>query len=198
MDNFDELKTLWQSANTDALPKAGEVQRMAKKFRNERLRKKIMIIALAIVLMAVMIAVMFNYHSIMLSTRLGELSTIAACILLAATNLKSLKRFVNFSDCSNKEFIAFLEHTRMNQLRYYKRTQVIGMFLASAGLVLYAYEFVSHHSATIIITVYGFIVIWILFLWLYIRPRNFKKQTHKLNKMLNTLHHISNQIENEE
>lgn len=197
MDNFDELKTLWQSANTDALPQAGEVQRMAKKFRNERLRKKVMIIALAIVLMAVMIAVMFNYHSIMLSTRLGELSTIAACILLAATNLKSLKRFVNFSDSSNKEFIVFLEQTRMNQLRYYKRTQVIGMILASAGLLLYAFEFL-HTGTNMMLVVYAFIVIWILFLWLYIRPRNFHKQTNKLNNMLDTLHHISNQIDNEE
>jgi len=198
MDNFEELKELWHTADTATLPQAGEVQRMAQKFRNERLRKKILLILTAVILMGVMVMVVINYHSKMLSTRIGELCTIAACMLLAGTNLRSLKRFVNFSDCSNKEFIAFLEHTRMNQLRYYKRTQVIGMFLASAGLVLYAYEFVSHHSATIIITVYGFIVIWILFLWLYIRPRNFKKQTNKLNNMLNTLHHISNQIENEE
>jgi hypothetical protein len=37
-------------------------------------------------------------------------------------------------------------------------------------------------------------VIWILFLWLYIRPRNFKRQTIKLNATIEKLEKIANQI----
>jgi len=193
MDNLNDLKAIWLTAKTDDLPTSVEMLRLVKKFRNQKLLKKWGIIIAALASMALMVFTVFSYKSTMITTRIGELMAISACVILASTNIKSLKRFYDLNDCSNKEFIAFLEQTRQNQLYYYKKTQVWGMGLSSAGLLLYMYESV-YRDMMLFIIIYSFSVAWILFLWLYLRPRNFKKQTIKLNKTLDKLEKISNQI----
>jgi len=193
MDNLNDLKALWLTAKTDDLPSSNEMLRIVKKFRNQRLRKKVMIICIALALAAIMIVAVFIYKSTMLSTRLGEACALIACIILAVTNIRSLRRFIYLKDCSNKEFIAFLEQTRLNQLYYHKKTQVAGMALSSVGLLLYLYELV-YRDMVLFISIYAFAVIWILVLWLVIRPRAFKKQTVKLNETLKKLEKIADQI----
>lgn len=198
MDNLNDLKAIWLTAKTDDLPGSKEMLHIVKKFRNERLRKKLSIIFVAIAAMAVMVLTIFVVRSTMITTILGEVFTIIACLILVFTNTKSMKRFIDLKDCSNKEFIEFLEQTRRNQVYYYKKTQVAGMLLSSVGLFLYIYEQV-YRSLLMTVIFYSIVTIWTLFLWLYLRPRNFKKQARKLNATMEKLRKISGQInENEE
>lgn len=197
MDNLNDLKAIWLTAKTDDLPGSKEMLRIIKKFRNERLRKKLMIILMALAVIAIMVVTIVIVRSTMITTILGEAFTIIAAGILIFTNTKSMKRFIDLQDCSNKEFIAFLEQTRRNQVFYYKKTQVAGMLLSSAGLFLYVYEQV-YRSLLLTAIIYAIIIIWTLFLWLYIRPRNFKKQGAKLNATMEKLRKISDQINEDE
>ena len=197
MDNLNDLKAIWLTAKTDDLPGSKEMLRIIKKFRNERLRKKLMIILMALAVIAIMVVTIVIVRSTMITTILGEAFTIIAAGILIFTNTKSMKRFIDLQDCSNKEFIAFLEQTRRNQVFYYKKTQVAGMLLSSAGLFLYVYEQV-YRSLLLTAIIYTIIIIWTLFLWLYIRPQNFKKQGAKLNATMEKLRKISDQINEDE
>ena len=198
MDNLNDLKAIWLTAKTDDLPGSKEMLRIVKKFRSDRLRKKLLIIFVALFAIAIMVVTIFVVRSTMITTILGEAFTIMAALILVFTNTKSMKRFIDLKDCSNKEFIEFLEQTRRNQIYYYKITQVAGMALSSIGLLLYIYEQV-YRSPLLTVIFYSITIIWILFLWLYLRPRSFKKQAIKLNATMEKLHKISDQInENEE
>ena len=197
MDNLNDLKAIWLTAKTDDLPGSKEMLRIVKKFRNERLRKKLLIIFVALFAIAMMVVTIFVVRSTMITTILGEVLTIMAALILIFTNTKSMKRFIDLKDCSNKEFIDFLEQTRRNQIYYYKKTQVAGMALSSTGLFLYIYEQV-YRSLLATVIFYSIITIWTLFLWLYLRPRNFKKQAVKLNATMEKLRKISDQINEHE
>jgi amino acid transporter len=197
MDNLNDLKAIWLTAKTDDLPGSKEMLRIVKKFRNERLRRKLWIVFVALLAMAIMVVTIFVVRSTAVTTILGESFTIMACIVLIFTNTKSMKRFIDLKDCSNKEFIEFLEQTRRNQNYYYKKTQVAGMLLSSAGLLLYLYEQVQGRLLLGVI-IYSIAVLWVLFLWLYIRPRNFKKQAIKLNETMKRLERIEDQIKENE
>jgi small-conductance mechanosensitive channel len=193
MDNLNDIRALWLTAKTDGLPSSDEMVRIVKKFRNQRLRRKLGIIFTALVCAAMMVATMFVYKSTMITTRIGEVLTIIACGVLVFTNTRSMKRFIDLKDCNNKEFIEFLEQTRRNQVYYYKRTQVLGMGLSSLGLLLYLYEMASRSEVVFIIT-YSIAIIWTLILWLVVRPRSFKKQSRKLDETLKKLENISKQL----
>src|SRR5271170_7137249 len=116
MENLNDLKKIWLSADTTGLPDSAEIIRMAKKFRNEKLRKKIMVIVAAMILTAMMVWVMFIYQSTMITTRIGEVCMIITCGILVYTNVNSIGRFYRYKDYNNKEFLAFLEQTRANQI----------------------------------------------------------------------------------
>jgi len=197
MDNLNDLKAIWLTAKTDDLPGSKEMLRIVKRFRNERLRRKLLIILLALVVIAMMVITIVIVRSTMITTILGEAFTIIAAGILIFTNTRSMKRFIDLKDCSNKEFIAFLEQTRRNQEFYYKKTQVAGMILSSVGLFLYLYEQV-YRSLLWSIIIYSMVIVWTLFLWLYMRPRNFKKQGAKLNATMEKLRKISDQINEDE
>ena len=196
MDNLNDLKAIWLTANTDSLPASGEMLRMAKKFRNGKIRHKLIMIFIAVLLAAVMIFGAINNGLTMVSSWIGEACLIVTCMLLAFTNIRSIRRFIDFKDSTNKEFVEFMEQTRRNQLYYYQKTQVAGMGISSIGLLLYFYEIVYRDTVVFIIT-YSIAFLYLAFMWFYIRPRNFKRQNLKMDETVRKLHDISNQIKNE-
>jgi len=196
MDNLNDLKTIWLTAKTDSLPSSTEMLRMAKKFRNGKIRNKLLMIFIAVLLAAIMIFGAINNGLTMLSTQIGGACLIFTCMLLAFTNIRSIRRFIDFKDCTNKQFIEFMEQTRRNQLYYYQKTQVAGMAISSIGLLLYFYELVYRDTVWFIVT-YTIALLYLAFMWFVMRPRNFRKQNLKMDEQMQKIHSISNQIENE-
>lgn len=196
MDNLNELKKIWLTADTKLLPNAAEMVVIIKKFRNQKLRKIILIVAVAFVLCALMIGVMFFYRSTMLTTRIGEVCIIISSIILLATNLNSLNRFYKFKDYDNVDFIKFLETTRKRQIFYYTKTQVVALTFCSVGLVLYLIE-TALISTRWEIILYTFCVIYFVVIWLVVRPRMYKKQTKKMNETIGRYKLLMKQLENE-
>ena len=167
---------------------------MAKKFRYEKLRNKVLSIAVGVIAIVIMLVFFFRTPTLEKSTIVGIAFTLIACIILIYTNARSIKRFVNLKDYSNREFVLFLEQTRRNQLFYYKYTQVFGLVFSFIGLFLFMYQFVNHQPILILLF-YTVAVAWTMFMSLYLRPRNFKKQSAKLNNMLSSLKKINDQLQ---
>ena len=193
MDNLTDLKAIWQTAKTDSLPSAAETRALVKKFRRQRLSKKWMVIFASSVMVIIMAVMMFFEHSKMITTQIGGLLIISAGTVLAATNIRSLRRFYALDDVSNFDFLAFIEQTRLNQLYFYKKTQLVIFMLTSVGLLFSLYEPFSKHplkSAVLLITC----TIWLLFSFLVMRPRAYKKNAAALNAMKERLEKISKQL----
>ena len=194
MDNLNELKAIWQTAKTDELPTTADMVKMAKKFRYQKLRNKVLSIIVGVGAMGLMLAFFFNTPVVAITTVAGMIFTLIACVILIYTNARSIKRFIDLKDYSNKEFIQFLEQTRRNQLYYYKYTQVMGLLFSSIGLLLFLYEFVNHQ--TVLWAVFYTVAVgWTVIICFYLRPRNFKKQSAKLNDMLTLLKKINDQLQ---
>lgn len=179
MENLNDLKSIWMSAKTDSLPTSKEVVNMAKKFRNQTLRRKAMVIIGCSLSSLLMVCVMVFYHAKMWSTWTGEVLMIASCLSQIYTNIRSIGRFYHFREASNTDFLHFLEKTRQNQLYYYKKTQVFGLVLSTLGLLLYLYEF-FHQNTPLMIGVYALFITYLCVVWFIVRPRTYKKNSKKL------------------
>lgn len=193
MDNLNDLKAIWMTARTDSLPDSTEMVRQIKKFRDQKIAKKIRAIISAFGFIGIMIVTALVYKQAMPVTHVGQALAIVAGIILAYTNIRSIRRFYELKDCSNKEFLEFLEQTRLNQLYYYKKTQVIGLLLCSASIFLMLYEFI-YTNTLLLIGVYSVAVIYLSVVWLIIRPRTFKREAKKLKTTMERLTTISKQL----
>lgn len=193
MDKFDELKTVWHSAKTDSLPTSHALLQEIKKFRNQRLQKKWLVIACSCFLAGLMMGVLVIIDFKLPSTYIGGSLIALSSLLLAYTNIRSLKRFMALQDGSNLEFVSFIEQTRQNQIYYYKKTQARVMVLCLVGLLFYLYEpFLQYPGFAILL--YSLSCICLLVLWFWLRPRYFKKDSEKLDAILRVLENISKQL----
>lgn len=193
MDNLNDLKAIWLTAKTNTLPDSAQMVQLIKKYRRQKLSKFIGLIAIAFLSVAVMIVVLFEYRSALITTRIAEILIIAAGVILAATNLNSLNRFYKLTACSNKEFIGFLEHTRVRRRFYYKRTQVAVLFCCLIAMVVNLYGAIYSRDKFFIIF-YSAIIVYILFMWVFVRPKLFKKQSEKLNSEIQKMEKLSKQL----
>ena len=193
MDNLDDLKAIWHTAKTDSLPSSNEMLRLIRKFRNQKLRSKWLSIITSLLISMLITTVLFIVHFKMISTYIGGALMVVSGLLLAASNIRSLKRFYQLEDCSNLEFLAFIEQTRKNQIRYYNRTMIWIVIICSIGWVLYLYEITYRHPL-ICLVVYLAITIYLAVMWFVVRPRAFKRDAEKLNSMQQRLEKILRQL----
>ncbi|CAN5179362.1 hypothetical protein BH09BAC6_BH09BAC6_25200 [soil metagenome] len=193
MDNLNELKAIWHTAKTEELPPSAEMLRRVKTFRNQKLRHKVMSIIAGSASFCLMVVLWATHPGMLPATKMAMIFTLAAAVVMVTTNVRSIKRFIQLKDCSNKEFIQFLEKTRRNQLYFYKYTQVTGLALSCAAILCYLYES-ARLNAVIAIVIDALCLAAILFLWFYIRPRNFKRQSAKLDALMRELEKIANQL----
>jgi hypothetical protein len=188
MNNLDDMKALWHSAKTDSLPSSKEMLKLIKKFRNQKLRYKWMTVIFALLLAILMITAMLNVHFKFVTTYVGGCLTVIGALLLAASNIKSMKRFYQLDDADNLKFLEFLTQTRKNQIYYYKKTMVWIVGLSVAGWILYVYE-LAYSFPGWIIFIYLIMTIYLAVLWFVVRPRGFRKDEEKLNA---TRAHVEN------
>ncbi len=193
MDNLNDLKAIWQTADTSKLPLADEVKVIAKKYQQKNLVKKAWVAIITLLLSVVFVTSMFFYQSALLSTRIGQLLILMALAILIWSNFKSLSRIYKIRNCSNQEFIEYLREVQLNRIKYYKRTQVLGMAFYCAGLLLYLYELVykNFHLAVVL---YLLTVLALLGSWFYFRPKAYQRRKEKFEPFLNHIEKLNNQL----
>jgi uncharacterized integral membrane protein len=197
MDNLNELKAIWQTAGSGNLPGAGEIKRSVKTFQAQRVRKKWFVIIASLLLSLLMVAATMSSNPKMFTTWVGGGLITFACMVLAVNNWRSLKRFNQLDDCSNHEFLSFIEQTGHNQRNYYQKTQVEVMMICSIGLSLYLYEPATHQPAWTA-GLYGVTMGYLLIMWFVVRPKMFAKNTEKLNRQRNHFEKLIKQLETDE
>jgi hypothetical protein len=194
MDNLDDLKALWHTAKTDRLPNSKEMLQLIRSFRNQKLRNKWLVIAASLLFSFLIIVILVFVDFKLITTYLGGGLMSISGFLVAATNFRSLKRFNQLDDCSNLNFLAFIEQTRQNQLYYYNKTMVRVLLLCSVGWFLYLYEPLYNQPLWLIAILYTIALTYLSVMWFIVRPRSLKKDADKLDAVRKRLNDISKQL----
>jgi hypothetical protein len=195
MSNFNDIQAIWQSARTSDLPSSEEIMKIIKVYRLKQVIKKLALIVLTFILFAVMIKVVIGYHSTFLNTRIGEALLFISILFLMVTNAMALNRVAAQKGRSNEDFINFLKLEQQHLIAFHKRTQQIGLVIATSGLGLYIFEEASHDMTWLIIG-YSLFIVYVLVCWFIIRPLFFRKKTKKLSLFITKLEKISCQFSN--
>ena len=193
MDNLNDLKAIWQTADTSNLPQAAEIKAISKTYQQKNLVKKAWLAGLTVFCSVLFLVSMFFNPSAFLSTRIGELFIVIALAILIWSNFKSLKRIYKIRNCSNQEFLIYLKEVQRNRIIYYKRTQVAGMAFYSAGLLLYLYQLVYKNTYAVIL-LYALTILALAVFWFYIRPKAYQKRKNKFEPFLKHIEKLNQQL----
>ncbi len=193
MDNLNDIKQIWMSADVDALPKADEVLRTIRQYRLKQVVKAVALLVTCLLLLATMVWVLFDYKSHMLVTRIGEAFMIGAIFMMLAISYRSLIRLSTGKNFNNDQFLSYLKEEQLRCIAFQKRTQRIGFAMATSGLALYIFEMASKNLLRML-AVYLALAIYFVFVWRVIRPRAMGRKAAKLDETIKKLEKLSIQF----
>tara|TARA_R110001592_G_scaffold261500_1_gene526375 strand:+ start:2302 stop:2874 length:573 start_codon:yes stop_codon:yes gene_type:complete len=190
MDDFENLKQLWNSKNTLDIPNLKQIQTVIKKYQRKKKRNIYLLIALLILCCIVLILV-FTFHKPLLwTTTFGEILISIGFILGMILKLSTLKSITKNELKSNKAFLEDLIKVSIKKKPKANWLQIISALLIAIGYGFFIYEEIKENQTELILSYFG-ITLFSLGMYFIFRPfikRNSKK---KIKKMLEGIENLN-------
>lgn len=194
MDTNIDFKNIWKQ-QTSPKHNIEELLHKLKKFKNENLRKIILINFLLIATCLCIAFIWYRYQPQLISTKMGIVIVILAMVIFLLAYNKIFMVFYTIDNTqSNSEYLQNL-YLIKNKQKFMQTTMLNGYFIMLfSGICLYMYEYTSKMSSLSSVLVYAAVLLWIGFNWFYIRPKTIKKQQEKIDGLINKFEEINNQL----
>lgn len=197
MQNFDEIKNIWQQTETErSLPSAKEIMMQIEKYRKKMIRKKILLTVTLGLTFIFISAIPYYYDSKFWTTTAGILLVLIAIVLGMILNTRLVLLLLKQGDTTldNKSFLRKLITFRTNQ-RFMQTTGLsIYFILLSAGLFLYMLEFALKDVQFAIIS-YLMTFAWIAVNWFYFRKKTITKNKKEIDTQISMIKKLINSME---
>ena len=196
MNNFDDIRNIWQNQDAAKVPDMSEVIKAAGKNRRSIIIKNLLgLITLGgtvIFISWIGFAADFKY----LTTKLGIVLIVISIIAAMVLNSQMLMLILERSDdtLTNADYLKQLISYRNKQRFFQTKGIALYYLMLTLGFILYLYEFYAR-NASFGLKAYGLTLLWIAFAWFYIRPRAIKKQEQKINELIEQIESISGQLD---
>ncbi len=185
------FKEIWQNQKIDL-----NVEEIFQKAKTENKKIQNKIILQSVILLATAIYIIFiiyYFQPKMLTTKIGAILTILAITIQLIANKNLFSKTNNFEK-SNSEFLNNLIVFKKNQEIMQTKILSIYYVLLTFGILIYMIEYTLRMKLLWAILIYGLTISWFVICWFYFRPIQIKKQSRKLNLIIENLQNLKNQI----
>lgn len=192
MQNFDELKNIWQTTKSD-LPSAKETFAEIENSRKKMIRKNMLMIITMSLTFAYIIWIGVHYDFEIITTKFGILLTLISIIVGIIFNTKLASKLLKQGDptLDNNSYLQQLIEFRNQQRAIQTKGITLYFILLTTGLMLYLYEFAAR-DLQFGIFAYSITLAWIAFNWFYLRKRTIAKQEKQINQQIEAIESIIN------
>lgn len=191
MENFNELKEIWNQDRFDDKP---EVEIVIKQFNEEQKRINSRIILLLLLILLTLLFLLSGSYFEMWSSYLGLSIFAALAFVTLKIKLRRRNRLAGIENLSNADFLIELEK-REHQNCSTKSKQQSYRFLAWAfGFLLYIYEPASSSKESLFIS-YGVLSAYILAVWFFYLPFMERRYQKKIQRTINYIEYLKEQFD---
>lgn len=194
MDNNIDFKDLWKKQPVSQ-PNIEELLSKLKHFKRTSLR---ILIITNILLIATCLFIGFIWYYFQpqyTTTKIGIILTILAMVIYLFVYNKLILIYQNIDNTqSNNEYLQKLVTIKTKQ--HFLQSSILSLYfiLLGSGMCLYMYEYASKMTLFWGIFTYVVMLMWICFTWFYLRPKEIKKQQHKINNLIAKFEAINDQL----
>ncbi|TDO98543.1 hypothetical protein [Flavobacterium sp. 245] len=193
-NNNIDFNDLWKK-QTVSQPDIQDLLSRVSKFKKASLRSLWTTNCMLFATSAFIIFIWIYYQPKFISTKIGIVLTILAMVLYLFV---SNKLFSNYKDIdatqTNQEYLQKLILIKKKQQFLQTYMMRLYFLLLTTGICLYMYEYASRMTALGASLTYGITLLWILFNWFYIRPKQIKKQQTKINALIEKFEEVNSQL----
>ncbi|MBB3700998.1 hypothetical protein KMW28_20255 [Flammeovirga yaeyamensis] len=179
-----DLKNLWQQQSSSQ-PSIEEVLQKAKSYKKKSLQSIIVSYFTAIGIIGYLLFIGFYYNPELVLTKIGiGLAIIGTLVFLISSNtLHKLINSIQFDE-NTIDYIKKLKAIKEQQRKIQTSTISSYFILFSAGMGIYLFELLVALNPNYSIPFVIGTVIWIAINWFVFRPKVIKKQTAKIDTLI--------------
>ena len=192
MENFDDIKSIWQSEKAGQLPDADEFVTIVNKYKSRRHRITYVLSGILILCLAGFVLVWFGYKTTMWTTRLGELLIFTAVLYAIYHNYKDIQKKKKENAEDSRQFLASLKK-EVTEKKEEKKRILIFLSLLCIAYGFFIYENASGSLQSILIT-YLLLLAVIFFFWFVYRPFVNRMQQKSTEKMIQKIEELQKQL----
>lgn len=195
-DNFN-FNELWSSQKAQQPNKEDLVLKL-NNFKKSNRNKIILVNTLLLVTSMAILLIWFFCKPQMVTTKVGIILIVLAIFILVISLSKSFSLFKEANESDDvQQYLKNLISIKDSQ-RFIQTTMLNLYFLMlSTGIALYMYEYACMMTTFWAIFVYTITGSWILFSWLFFRPRMIRKQQERINDVLSNFERINQQLKDQ-
>lgn len=193
-DNNINFKDLWNK-QTISQPDIQDLLARVGKFKKTALRSLLISNVLLCLTSAFIIFIWIYYQPQFISTKIGIVLTILAMVIYLFVYNKLASSYKNVDvTATNHEYLQKLIFIKKKQQFMQTKMMSFYFLFLTLGICLYMYEYASRMSVLGVVLTYGITLLWMLFNWFYIRPKQIKKQQDKINELIEKFEEVNHQL----
>lgn len=198
MKNNINLKKLW---NEQVVPSSNqsELFRRIEKHKASGFKRIIFLNATLLLTILLIVFIWIYFDPQLWSTKIGIVLIILSMIIALIFSNKTIplyKRIKEDKIQSNYNYLKNLLEIKSKES--YIQTKIMNLYFAmlSIGIGLYMYAYTSMMPPLWAIVAYIVVLLWIGFNWFVLRPKIIKKNTRKIDSLIQQLKKIQSQLDN--
>jgi len=193
-DNTINFKDLWKKQTINQ-PDIQDLLTRVSKFKKAALRSLWISNILLGLTSAFIIFIWIYYQPQFISTKIGIVLVILAMVIYLFVYNKLLSSYKNIDATqTNQEYLQKLIAIKKKQQFLQTKMMSFYFVMLTVGICLYMYEYASRMSVLGAGLTYGITLLWMLFNWFFIRPKQIKKQQDKINSLIEKFEEVNNQL----
>lgn len=196
MENFDEIKSIWQLEKGDQLPSVEEIEKIAKTFNMKKQNKAKALIGLLIGCILGYIAVWIGMENVFWTTRAGLICCVVAILYVVWFKYQEMSKDGPANPLNSAAFLAHLKSELINKKEEKKRI-IIFILLFFVAYALFIYEKVQVNSQ-LMLTGYSILALVMAFFWFVVRPLVYRNYRKSIQKTITEIEMIQQQINSHE
>ena len=190
-----DFKDLWKQQIVSP-SNMEELLSKLKHFKKISLRKLVLTNVLLVATCVFIFFIWYYYQPEFMSTKIGIVVNVAimGVYLLFYNRLFSDFKRIDSTN-SNAKYLQKLIDIKTKQKFLQSKMLSIYFIVLGIGLCLYMYEYTSKMSVLWAVIAYLLVFLWGGFVWLYMRPKEIKKEEAKINFLIDKFKRINDQLE---
>ena len=196
MENFDNIKNIWNSEKAENIPQLSEINHEMLKYKAKTKQSLHFWFYLLLLSAALMFCVLVFNKTEMVSTIVGEIMIILTISYVIYNYIKIIVQKRVNDIISNNDYLSLLKQEKINDLRLKKKSQAISFLLLFLSYGIFLHEIISESTKTLVIG-YSIYMAIMAVLWFIYKPYWDKKQKKANQILIDKIENLKNQIDDE-
>jgi membrane protein YdbS with pleckstrin-like domain len=192
----NKFKSLWSQQALVPQPDTEMLLKSALRIKNKSRNQLLITMFLGISTIVIIAAIAYFITPELITTSIGIALIILSIVFFLISSSGLLRLLLSDADATldTAHYLSLLIQIKEKQLKIGTTIMTLYFVALGGGILLFMFEYTKKMTLTAGIVTYAVTVVWILFNWVYLKPKIVLKQQEKIGSVIKELEKLTDQL----